>query len=173
VIYTTRSTDPTALMTPDGLPLNPLLGPIPSDLHRISYWLGSNGGLCRQDVPWFSNDSFYTVDTIVFEQGKTENDYLIAREVTDLGFEYYDINATSDDTGWNEYWDGTQPGPDGITPLGPPTAIRVRLTIKTTDPSGKETTKDYMHVIPIVTANGPNSMTSSSGTTSGTTTTGQ
>ena len=28
----------------------------PSDLWRVSYWLGQNGGLCRQERPWVTAD---------------------------------------------------------------------------------------------------------------------
>ena len=164
VIYAVKTPDPQALpMSADGQPLPDGSGPVPGDIRRISYWLGANGGLCRQEIPWFSSDLFDNTDTIVYEDGKSDDDYLLAREVIDLTFEYYDINAEGDDQGWTESWDGTQPGPDGVTPLGPPTAIRVSFTLKVTDAVGNTTTKDYKHVIPILTANGPDTSSMSGG----------
>jgi hypothetical protein len=146
-IFVTRYPDPRAGGdSPDS--------PVPSDLRRISYWLGEKG-LCRQEIPWVTGEQFRTQSSYVIEDGKTEDSYLIAPEVTKLSFEYYDISSQTDDGGWASTWDGSQPGPDGTTPMGPPTAIRVKFTIKFKDSSGQETAKDYSHVIALITASGP------------------
>lgn len=164
IIFTTRVTSTTDV-------LNSLNGtqapdtPVPSDLRRVAYWIAQNGGLCRQEIPWVTSDLTYQSTDPVMEDGKTEDDYIIAREVTDLIFEYYDINnATVDDAGWTDTWDGTVLSPDGMTPQGPPTAIRITFTIQTTAPDGKKTDKAYKHVIPIITASGPNPMSADSTT---------
>ncbi len=159
IIYTSRVPAPNAVPTgPDGSELDPNSNPVPSDIRRISYWLGSNGGLCRQEIPWFSNDSFQMANTITYESGKTDDDYMIAPEVESLQFQYFDINTipTGGDGDWADNWDGTQPGPDGMTPYGPPTAIRITFTLSLTDSSGKTESKAYQHVIPLITSNGPN-----------------
>jgi prepilin-type N-terminal cleavage/methylation domain-containing protein len=163
-IFTSRVPDPTLGITAGNQSAQD--GPIPSDVRRISYWLHSSGvGLCRQEVPWFSGDDYQSQTTYVIPQGQSEDDFVIAKEVTALSFEYYDINSTTDDGGWNDYWTGSDPGPDNSTPKGPPTAIRVHFTLTMTDPDGKTTSKDYSHVIPILTASGPTP--SSSGTATG------
>lgn len=149
-------------MTDPQLQLQPTAtGPFSSDLRRITYWLGSNGGLCRQELPWFTGDNAYMNNTGYVDEGLSEDDYNIAKEVSDLKFEYYDVNSTTDDGGWNDIWYGSNPGPDGVTPCGPPTAIRVTFWLKSKDSDGKEQTKMYVHVIPLLTANGPDTNTGS------------
>jgi prepilin-type N-terminal cleavage/methylation domain-containing protein len=151
IIFTSRVPDP------NYVPVNST-DPVPSDIRRISYWLGSNGGLCRQEIPWFSNDTFQMANSITYETGKTDDDYMIAPEVESLQFQYFDINTipTGGDGDWADNWDGTQPGPDGMTPYGPPTAIRITFTLSLTDSIGKTESKAYQHVIPLITSNGPN-----------------
>jgi prepilin-type N-terminal cleavage/methylation domain-containing protein len=161
IIFTSRVPDP------NYVPANST-DPVPSDIRRISYWLGStNGGLCRQEIPWFSNDTFQMANSITYETGKTDDDYMIAPEVDSLQFEFFDINTvpTGSDGDWASQWDGTQPGPDGVTPYGPPTAIRITFSLKLTDGNGKTETKMYQHVIPLLTANGPNTAASGTATT--------
>ena len=145
VIFTTRVPDPKKSIDNPG-------ESVPSDIRRISYWIGSNGGLCRQEIPYFSGDQVQSARDYVLEDGKTDDDYMIAGEVTELGFEYFDINGEGS---WLEYWDGTIPGPDGRTPIGPPSAIRIRFVVRTMASDGEESTKEYRHIIPIITASGP------------------
>lgn len=153
-IYTTRVPDPRYVANPMGESTG---APVPSDIRRIAYWIGENGGLCRQELPWVTGEQVYNVEGPVPEADKTEKDYLIAAEVISVGFEYYDMNATTDDGGWSESWDGRELGPDELTPKGPPAAIRVSFTIKFKNARGEDSTKDYRHVIPIVTSSGPDS----------------
>jgi len=155
IIYASKVPDP-------NLALNQSVGvPVPSDIRRITYWMASSGGgLCRQELPWFSGDSAYMNNTSYVPETDNpkytkEDDYIIAKEVTDLKFEYYDINSTTDDGGWNDVWTGSNPGPDGVTPCGPPTAIRVTFTLHVKDSGGGSESKQYRHVIPLLTANGP------------------
>lgn len=164
-IFMTKTTSTSDLLASINGDLPPGI-PVASDIRRISYWLGSNGGLCRQEIPWFTSDQFYTMETYVYEDGKSDQDYLIASEVTNVLFEYYNNDTQQDNSGWQEFWDGTQPGPDGVTPMGPPSAVRVTLTLKIKDAHGKDSTKDYQQVIPIITANGP-SLNAQTGSSSG------
>ena len=134
----------------------PADAPPESDQRVVQYWLADNGGLCRQelvvsttatDIPWAKGTG-------------SESNYLIAPEVTRLEYSFWD------GTTWNDTWDSTEPGSDGMTPLGPPMAIGVKLEIKTPGPSGgKERVRTYFHIINIPTANGlPQSSSSSDGT---------
>ncbi|VTT99346.1 hypothetical protein : : T2SJ [Gemmataceae bacterium] len=83
-----------------------------SDLVRIDYWQGS-GGLCRQERPWVTADQ--VGNTFSFDQAN-ESVSLIADEVTEVLFEYYD------GTSWVETWEGGS----GTIPT-PPVAVRVTL----------------------------------------------
>jgi prepilin-type N-terminal cleavage/methylation domain-containing protein len=119
---------------------------VSADLRRVSYYLGSGGGLCRQDRPWV---------TAAGVGDSAEPDYsaeaadLIAPEVTAASFEYYD------GVGWYADWDGSLPGPDGVTPYGPPRAIRVTLTFEFPDPRGGDLyTRRVIHVFPVRAADG-------------------
>jgi hypothetical protein len=170
IIYTTRVPDQDAIK--NAYLSNDPTVQVPSDVIRVTYWIGSNGGLCRQAYPWFGDDNSYqNYTSYIPEPDKNEDSYVIAPEVTDVLFEYYDINSTSDGSGWNSSWTGWNTGLDGITPSGPPTAIRVTLTIRSTDVDGKKVMKTHSHVVPVPTAvgpysNAPSTSSSSSGTTS-------
>jgi hypothetical protein len=78
----------------------------------------------------------------------------VAAEVTNLQISYF---AGSN---WNDSWDGSTIGADNVTPIGPPVAIELVVTIKGAD--GKEVT--YNHVVAFNAAPGnPTNVTSSSG----------
>jgi hypothetical protein len=79
-----------------------------------------------------------------------ESSYILAPEVKDVQFEYFD------GTNWNDSWDCTTLGADGITPIGPPTAIRIHLKIETpgSTPGSPAKLKSYTSTIGILTANG-------------------
>ena len=53
--------------------------------------------------------------------------HVIAEEVRGLSFEFFDGLA------WQTSWNGTAMSVDGKTPIGPPSAIRVTLTIASKD----------------------------------------
>lgn len=119
----------------------------PSDLWRVTYWLGGSGGLCRQARPWVTADGVRdTADPdLSDEAGDT-----IVEEATELTFEYFD------GTTWVASWDGTQAGPDGVTPLGPPRAVKVTMTLEVQParPNAPAVTKEVSQVIPIRAAPG-------------------
>lgn len=123
--------------------------PVSSDLSRITYWLGQNGGLCRQERPWVTADGIR--DTFEPDLSNEAGD-MLAEEVTNLTFEYFD------GTDWTSTWNGYSPGPDGITPLGPPRAVRVTLTLSlpSTQPGRAPVQKQVSQVIPIRAAPGTN-----------------
>lgn len=122
------------------------------DVRRLSYWLGQQGGLCRsEDKVILSPDAL--------AQGIPSGDeatYNIAPEIQNVEFSYFD------GTGWQESWNCLDIGPDNATPIGPPRAIAIKLTVR--PPDGKGDPKTYRHVVVIPTANGP-AQTSGGGTT--------
>jgi hypothetical protein len=140
--------------------------PTVSDLRRITYWLaGGSGdataGLARQEVKVAtSDDAINSMPPDIPD----ELTYVIAEEVKSLEFQYFD------GTNWQTSWDGTALGSDGMTPMGPPLAIQIKVGIspKNGDP---DNLKYYRHVVTIPTANG--STVATQQTTTGQTTTGQ
>jgi hypothetical protein len=138
-----------------------------SDLRRISYWL-ADGGLARQEIDRVTADDD---DTQLPPNVTDEGRYIMAPEVTGLGFRYFDGAA------WNDTWDGTVLGTDGKTPIGPPRAVEITLSIRRTgaDPNDNNAVKQYRYVIAINAANAQPTMTDDSTgatTTTGSTTTG-
>ncbi len=113
----------------------------PSDLRRVSYWLGTagDGGLARQEEVWLTATE---LSNSLEPDYSREAESILASEVTDLYFEYFD------GTSWVTSWDGSLPGPDGVTAQGPPLAIAVELTITLPDDAGEKTTS-VRHVIAI------------------------
>jgi len=110
----------------------------PSDQLRVIYYPSSSGqGLCRQVRQWVTADG---VRNSTDPDPGTEQDDLLAEEVTDVQFEYFDGAS------WQTAWDGSQTQSDGVTLQGPPRAIRVTLTIQ---PAGAKTTQQIQHVFPI------------------------
>ncbi len=141
--------------------------PLPSDIRRIDYWLDPDNGLVRYESMWVTSDNVSTLygpptpDPTAYPDPKL---YYIAPEVTSLMFEYWDPTNLV----WQSQWDGSVVGPDGLTPTGPPGAIRVTMTLKAG--AGESEDKQYVQVIPIQTAPG-STLTSTSTTTTTTTTT--
>lgn len=118
-----------------------------SDQRRITYWLASTGGLARQEVDQVTSDQqMQNVPPSVPDEAAD----VFAKEVRSVSFRYFD------GTQWDESWDGSQPGPDGVTPMGPPVAVEITLTIV---PSGKPADqaheRTYRRVVAIVTAPNP------------------
>jgi hypothetical protein len=124
--------------------------PLVSDERRISYWLagdaGSPLGLARQELKQVTSDDANITPPSVPDEAS----YVIAEEVKSLTFQYFD------GTSWQDTWDGTQPGADGSTPMGPPLAIAITLGVAEpgNDAGGQPSLKLYRHVVSIMTANG-------------------
>jgi Tfp pilus assembly protein PilV len=137
--------------------------PVVSDLRRISYWLpdgqDSTTGLARQEVPLVtSDDALQNLPPGI----DSESSYVIADEVRELNFQYFD------GTNWQDTWDSTTPGADGVTPIGSPCAIAV--TISVARPGANGNVKSYRHVIAIQTANGTTAQQTQSSTSAPSTT---
>jgi prepilin-type N-terminal cleavage/methylation domain-containing protein len=137
--------------------------PIESDLRRVTWWL-ADGGLARQEILIATSDDALNSSEPDLSVG---NSSIVAPEVTAITFQYFDGNQ------WQTSWDGTQAGSDGVTPIGPPIAISVDMTLvlPSSEPDGVKQTKTYHHVISLDTANGatqqsPGSNSSSTGGTS-------
>jgi prepilin-type N-terminal cleavage/methylation domain-containing protein len=143
--------------------------PVSSDLRRISYWLVGGAGLARQEVPLVtSDDALQNLPPGVDDEAS----FIIADEVRDLSFQYWDGNE------WQDSWDSTEMGPDGLTPLGSPLAIGVTIAIAAPRapgaPPGQETVKSYHHLLFVPTANGLTlQQQADSGTTNTNTNSGQ
>lgn len=120
-------------------------GQVRADQRQVIYWLGQGGGLYRRERPWVTSDD---VRTAADADESATDAALLAEEVTDVQFEY------SDGTTWASTWDGTAPGPDGATPLGPPRAVRVTLSLQIPVSRGDPLTKQVSHVIAIRSAPG-------------------
>jgi hypothetical protein len=132
-------------------------GQLVSDIRRICYWMADGGaGLCRQEIRIATaNDAL----AAQLPTGDAQN-YLIAPEVKSIEFSYFD------GTGWVESWDSTAPGDgDGITPVGSPRAIEVRIGILPPGATDESEMKYHRHVIAIPTANGVTQATNGDGVT--------
>jgi prepilin-type N-terminal cleavage/methylation domain-containing protein len=121
--------------------------PTDSDLRRIDYWYvydPDNSGLARQEVVMVTNqDDINSLPPGIAD----ETSYIFAKEVMAVTFEYFD------GTTWQSSWDGTVLGSDGVTPLGPPLAIAITISVgrsdvKTTDVSDPSvlTTRHVVHI---------------------------
>jgi hypothetical protein len=157
-LYVSRWPHELALATDQG-------APTVSDLRRINYWL-SAGGLSRQEVNVATTDDALSyVATGSYTPSDPDNrDYVIAPEVSDLQFQYFD------GTSWNDSWDGTVTGPDGQTPIGPPVAISVQMDIVLSrhGTGGDErTVRTYRQVVFLPTANGTTTASSTNSSGSG------
>lgn len=128
-----------------------------SDLRRIRIWLAGGVeaplGLARQEIKLVTSDEATSEFAVV--EAADEPAFVIAEEVRSLTFSYFD------GTDWLESWDSTEPGQDGMTAKGPPLAVAVvlGLAVPGTSAGGEPVLKFYRHVIPIPTANGLPSQT--------------
>jgi hypothetical protein len=120
-------------------------GQLASDLRRITYWVVEEGGLARHETTRVTaSDLPATPDDI-----PDPFSCVLAREVIAVTFEYFN------GSGWQSTWSGTDPGEDGETPIGPPAAIAVTLTIQRGQPNadGQLQSVNYRHVVVIPSAN--------------------
>jgi hypothetical protein len=160
-IYTSRV--PREVLIPPEMAALTNAPPVASDLRRISYWLAGDGtlGLARQELLMVTSDDAQQAPTDVGDEAS----FVIAPEVQSLTFSFFD------GTNWNDTWDGSQTGSDGVTPIGPPIAIAVVIGMVppgTSSMAGAQQPKMYRHVVEIPTANGAMQQTTSS--SNGTTT---
>jgi prepilin-type N-terminal cleavage/methylation domain-containing protein len=145
---------------------------IASDLCHIVYWLAGSSdtplGLARLEIKLATSDD---AANLVPPNIPDEQTHIIAEEVKSLVFSYFDGQS------WQDSWDGTAVGADGVTPMGPPLAIAVVVGILPPHarPGADVPLKYYRHVIALPTANGSTMGTIANGGTGNTinTTTGQ
>jgi prepilin-type N-terminal cleavage/methylation domain-containing protein len=138
---------------------------LPTDLRKVTYYIGSNNKLCRQENPWVTADGVWNSGDA---DHSNEDADVIADEISDVSFEYFD------GTDWQTSWDGTQLNLDQQTLLGPPRAIRATFTINKTDRNGQPVQHTMRHVLVIRAANGlipvnPPGTTGTTGSTTGST----
>ncbi len=131
----------------------PGTAPVVSDLRRITYWLGPHG-LARHEVKVATGEEITDAD-ILPPDVADDPARVVAEEVRDLRFSYWD------GSGWLESWDGTAPGADGTTPMGPPMAVAIVVGFAPpgTPPGAEAPLKYYRDVVPIPTANGASQQT--------------
>jgi prepilin-type N-terminal cleavage/methylation domain-containing protein len=120
---------------------------VTSDLRRISYWLG-DGGLCRMEAKIITSQEALS-ETLPSDDAN----YRIAPEVKSVEFSYFDGE------GWVDSWNSTKLDEegDGVTPIGPPRAIAVKIGFLPPPSSDgtQETELKYLrHVIVIPTGGG-------------------
>jgi prepilin-type N-terminal cleavage/methylation domain-containing protein len=146
VIFASRV--PNVLSTPGALVQGTESSQNPSDLRRIVYWKGANGGLCREERLWITADGVgnSTTPDLSNEAGNT-----IVDDVVDFNVQYADGSG-----GWLDDWDGTTSSATGSGMSGPPRAVKVTLTLEFPNPrpGGEPIQKTYVQVIPIRTAPG-------------------
>lgn len=103
------------------------------DIRRISYFLSPDRGLARQEIRAVTSEDVDSEPVDVDDYSK-----VLASEVTEFTVSYFDGTA------WVDSWEGSDPGPDGTTPMGPPRAVKITITIRLAD---DEEPKSFTHVI--------------------------
>jgi len=115
-----------------------------SDTRRISYWYIDGVGLVTQEVQPITSES--ALDNLPPDVD-AESYKILADEVRSLTFSYFD------GTNWQDTWDSTQVGTDNVTPIGPPRAIAVEITLQ--GKGGPDApVRKYRQVVALITANG-------------------
>lgn len=141
----------------DGSPALPV-----GDLRRVSYWMADgNNGLARQEVKVETAQDIAALAPNVVDDGTGTSNIKYTPEVRSINFSYFD------GTNWNDTWDSTTLGADGITPVGPPRAVAVTIEVVQPGANGTERLKSYRHVVFIASANGTTVMQQPTGTTGG------
>jgi len=115
-----------------------------SDVRRVAYWLVGDRGLARQEISRVTADD---QATLLPPDVPDPESLVIAPEVTRLAILYFDGTA------WLDNWDGTVAGADGVTPVGPPRAVKISVEIR--NPSDANRSRMYHHVMAVQSANAP------------------
>jgi len=118
-----------------------------SDLRRVSWWLAGTAdaplGLARYEAKLATSADGLTRDVPVDAEP-----YVICKEATSVMFEYFDGVV------WQPFWDGAVLQEDGKTPIGPPAAIAITITITSPHLRGPRRETTVRHVVALPTANG-------------------
>jgi hypothetical protein len=121
--------------------------PIVSDLRQVTYWLAPSG-LARQEI---KQETSTDPNNAVPPDVPNADSYVISDRVKSLTFSYWDGQN------WQDTWDGTAAtGQDGVTPQGPPMAIRIEMQIAPPRGAGADDSKNwktYRQTVFIPTAN--------------------
>jgi Prokaryotic N-terminal methylation motif len=119
-----------------------------SDVQRTVYWIvaGDTAGLARAEIKQATGADIDWTDPVNLPE---QNKYVFAPEVKNIQFEYFDGTTWRPDA-----WDGSTLGDDGVTPIGPPHAIRITITLRavTADDPNADGPK-YQQVVAIPTTN--------------------
>ena len=107
-----------------------------SDQAKITYWVEPDQGLARQEVRNLASNS------LMPDQGWSD---VLASEVTEVHFRYFDPSASD----WTTMWDGST--------NGPPLAVEIQMTVqpKTIGPFSRREPATYRMVVHIPTATIP------------------
>jgi prepilin-type N-terminal cleavage/methylation domain-containing protein len=134
-------------------------GQVTSDLRRVTYWLAAGKGLAHQEVLVITSQD---ADPSNLPMGSDEEKAVFAPEVRNVHFSYFD------GTNWQDSWDATTLGSDGVTPIGPPRAIAIDIDIARTWTLRRDEEKlvHYRHVVAIPSANGATQQPQQGGGTS-------
>jgi prepilin-type N-terminal cleavage/methylation domain-containing protein len=120
-----------------------------SGLRRVMYWLvaGEKGGLARKEITDITGEGYNLRPEAVGDVDKA----VMAPEVRKVKFEYFDGG------GWVTLWKGSDPAGDVNNPIGPPSAIRITLSLRKrgggTTSSGEEVLVEYQHVVALPAGN--------------------
>lgn len=117
-----------------------------SDLRRVCWWFVEGKGLARREILPATSEGADLDPYLLPEQDAA----VVAPEVTGLTIEYFDGIA------WQGSWDGGGTAEDGMTPIGPPSAIRIVLTMRRPGAVGddpEQRTVEYRHVVALPTGN--------------------
>jgi hypothetical protein len=125
---------------------------VSSDLRSLSIWLVEGRGLARNEMNAVTGDLAPTAEPNFSDPQQ----YVFAPEVVDIEFKYFD------GTDWQTSWDGgLLGGNDGNTPIGPPRAIQIKLTMRRGPPpvpgddaSATTGTASYVHIVALPATNG-------------------
>lgn len=113
---------------------------VSSDLRSVSIWLVPGSGLARNELTAVTADNAPTGEPSF----PNPDQYVFAPQVKDISFQFFDGVV------WQQTWDGGQlGGADGNTPVGPPAAVKVTITLGGPDDAGRQ----YTHVVSLPTTN--------------------
>lgn len=142
VLILSASRAPLELLAPDKRFADSGSLPRVSDLRRISYWYHDGGkqGLAREELLQITGAQAISKPPEIDDPDSC----VMAEEVRGVSFEFFDGIS------WQTGWDGSALAADGETPIGPPSAIRITLTIASRD---GQRTRDYRRTVALPAGN--------------------
>lgn len=119
-----------------------------SDLRRVTYYLAGGPeiplGLARYEAKLATSN-----DGLTTQLPEDPTPFIVCKQVTNVMFEYYDGFS------WQPSWDGRALMGDGKTPIGPPLAVAITLTIAGPETRpGVRRQSTLRHVVSLPSANG-------------------